>query len=474
MPGMLSSDALSPSQEAARTGGQQGQTATKGGNKTLWVGDLQYWMDEAFLTSTFVGLSSEVVSVKVIRNRASWQNEGYGFVEFKSSGEADRVLRTYAGQPFPGSDQSFRLNWAAFGVGKNGCFDDYSVFVGDLALDVTDFQLQERFRELFPSVRSAKIIIDVATGRSKGYGFVRFGDETERDRALEEMQGTLLSSRAIRVSQATVRKPGSNVGLAMPGDLSAIVSQISTANGTPYGSASSSGTNLSDYEPPQANTTLFVGGLAPEATETDLAEAFGKHGTIVYTKIPQNKGCGFVQFENRQCAEKAKSKLNGKTIRGAPIRISWGHKHSKTFGTHTAIQQYSTNPHSYFPNMGYYDHGMAMYYDPYSAYCAAMGAGAHAVPGGGSMYPPTMQLAYSGRGGMPVPMLGGPIPHATPQAVLPHPPPPPPQAHPQGMPKHQPALDPEDLKRFTNMMSDSHEAAGSPPHLALGQMQQVQ
>lgn len=43
----------------------------------------------------------------------------------------------------------------------------------------------------------------------------------------------------------------------------------------------------------------------------------------------QNKGCGFVQFENRQCAEKAKSKLNGKTIRGAPIRISWGHKHSK-------------------------------------------------------------------------------------------------------------------------------------------------
>ena len=36
---------------------------------------------------------------------------------------------------------------------------DHSVFVGDLAPDVTDYVLQENFRQFFPSVRSAKVNI---------------------------------------------------------------------------------------------------------------------------------------------------------------------------------------------------------------------------------------------------------------------------------------------------------------------------
>jgi RNA recognition motif-containing protein len=37
------------------------------------------------------------------------------------------------------------------------CTADFSVFVGDLAADVTDYVLQETFRQFFPSVRSAKV-----------------------------------------------------------------------------------------------------------------------------------------------------------------------------------------------------------------------------------------------------------------------------------------------------------------------------
>ena len=37
------------------------------------------------------------------------------------------------------------------------CAADYSVFVGDLAPDVTDYALQENFRHFFASVRSAKV-----------------------------------------------------------------------------------------------------------------------------------------------------------------------------------------------------------------------------------------------------------------------------------------------------------------------------
>jgi len=61
---------------------------------------------------------------------------------------------------------------------------DHSIFVGDLAVDVTDLSLQEEFRKYFPSVRGAKVITDMVTNRSKGYGFVRFGDEDERNRSI--------------------------------------------------------------------------------------------------------------------------------------------------------------------------------------------------------------------------------------------------------------------------------------------------
>lgn len=53
------------------------------------------------------------------------------------------------------------------------------------------------------------MITDPLTSRSKGYGFVRFGSEAERDRALGEMSGHFISNRPIRVSLATAKKSSS-------------------------------------------------------------------------------------------------------------------------------------------------------------------------------------------------------------------------------------------------------------------------
>ncbi|MBA0853793.1 hypothetical protein Goshw_022010 [Gossypium schwendimanii] len=108
----------------------------------------------------------------------------------------------------PGTEQMFRLNWASFGAGErhNDPGPDHSIFVGDLAPDVTDYLLQETFRAHYPSVRGAKVVTDPNTGRSKGYGFVKFSDETERNRAMTEMNGVYCSTRAMRISAATPKK----------------------------------------------------------------------------------------------------------------------------------------------------------------------------------------------------------------------------------------------------------------------------
>lgn len=148
--------------------------------------------------------------------------------------------------------------------------------------------------------------MDPATGRSKGYGFVRFANETERDRALE-MQGFQLSNRPIRVSLATARRSSS---AGMPG--------------------------IHPAELDPTNTTLFIGGLSAGVTEDQLRAIFQHYGDVVYTKIPQGKGCGFVQFVNRPDAEQAMAEMNGQIVGSSAIRISWGRSTSRIGGLLTA------------------------------------------------------------------------------------------------------------------------------------------
>ncbi|CAF2051064.1 unnamed protein product [Brassica napus] len=110
--------------------------------------------------------------------------------------------------PVPGlPDHLFRLNWASLSSGdKRDDSPDYTIFVGDLAADVTDYVLLETFKASYPSVKGAKVVIDRATGRTKGYGFVRFSDESEQIRAMSEMNGIPCSSRPMRIGPAASKK----------------------------------------------------------------------------------------------------------------------------------------------------------------------------------------------------------------------------------------------------------------------------
>ncbi|KAL9446145.1 hypothetical protein AB3S75_013918 [Citrus x aurantiifolia] len=289
---------------------QQHQGSGGGENKTIWVGDLHHWMDENYLHSCFAS-TGEIASIKVIRNKQTGLSEGYGFVEFFTHATAEKVLQSYTSILMPNTDQPFRLNWATFSTGDkrsdNG--PDLSIFVGDLAADVTDSLLHETFASRYPSVKAAKVVFDANTGRSKGYGFVRFGDDNERSQAMTEMNGVYCSSRPMRIGAATPRKS------------SGYQQQYSSQGGYASNGAPGQGPQS---EGDSSNTTIFVGGLDPNVTDEDLRQPFSQYGEIASVKIPVGKGCGFVQFANRENAEEALHKLNGTVIGKQSVRLSWG------------------------------------------------------------------------------------------------------------------------------------------------------
>jgi RNA recognition motif-containing protein len=83
------------------------------------------------------------------------------------------------------------------------------LYVGNLAYSVRDEDLNQAFSQ-FGSVTSAKVMMDRDTGRSKGFGFVEMGSDSEAQSAIEGMNGQSLSGRAIVVNEARPReeRPG--------------------------------------------------------------------------------------------------------------------------------------------------------------------------------------------------------------------------------------------------------------------------
>lgn len=283
--------------------------------RTLWIGDLQYWVDENYLHSCFAH-TGEVISIKIIRNKITGQPEGYGFVEFVSHAAAERILQAYNGTQMPGTEQTFRLNWASFGIGERrpDAGPEHSIFVGDLAPDVTDYLLQETFRAQYPSVRGAKVVTDPNTGRTKGYGFVKFSDEMERNRAMTEMNGVYCSTRPMRISAATPKK---TTGFQQQYAAAAKALYPAPTYTTPPLQALPADNDIN-------NTTIFVGNLDPNVTEEELKQIFSQFGELVYVKIPAGRGCGFVQFGTRTSAEEAIQRMQGTVIGQLVVRISWG------------------------------------------------------------------------------------------------------------------------------------------------------
>jgi len=81
------------------------------------------------------------------------------------------------------------------------------LFVGGLAWHTDDTTLRAKFEE-FGSVEEAVVVKDRDTGRSRGFGFVRYSNDDEATTAMNNMNDVEFDGRRIRVDKATDRRQG--------------------------------------------------------------------------------------------------------------------------------------------------------------------------------------------------------------------------------------------------------------------------
>lgn len=79
------------------------------------------------------------------------------------------------------------------------------LYVGNLSYSITSQSLEALFAE-YGQVKSAQVVQDRDTGRSKGFGFVEMGDSAQAQAAIDGLNLKEVDGRALTVNEARPRE----------------------------------------------------------------------------------------------------------------------------------------------------------------------------------------------------------------------------------------------------------------------------
>jgi RNA recognition motif-containing protein len=80
------------------------------------------------------------------------------------------------------------------------------LYVGNLPYSATEQTLRETFGRC-GTIDSVTMVTDRHTGQSKGFGFVEMSSNSEAQRAIQELNGSTLGDRQIKVNEAKPKAP---------------------------------------------------------------------------------------------------------------------------------------------------------------------------------------------------------------------------------------------------------------------------
>ncbi|KAB8300021.1 hypothetical protein EYC80_000260 [Monilinia laxa] len=259
-----------------------------------------------------------------------------------------------------------------------------SLYVGELDTSVTEAMLFELFSQI-GSVASIRVCRDAVTRRSLGYAYVNYNTTVDGEKALEELNYTLIKGRPCRIMWSqrdpALRKNGQgnvfikNLDVAIDNkalhDTFAAFGNILSCKVAQDESGASKGYGFVHYETDEAAaqaikhvngmllnekkvfvghhipkkdrqskfeemkanfTNIYVKNIPVEATEEEFRELFKKYGDVTSASLARDaesgksRGFGFVNFINHEHAATAVEELNGKDFKGQDLYVGRAQK----------------------------------------------------------------------------------------------------------------------------------------------------
>ena len=258
-----------------------------------------------------------------------------------------------------------------------------SLYVGELDPSVTEAMLYELFSSI-GQVASIRVCRDAVTRRSLGYAYVNYNNTADGERALEDLNYTLIKGKPCRIMWSqrdpALRKTGQgNVFIknldsaidnkalhdtfaAFGNILSCKVAQDEFANSKGYGfvhyetaeAANNAikhvnGMLLNDkkvfvghhiskkdrqskFEEMKANfTNIYVKNIDSEVTDEEFRGLFEKFGEITSATLSRDqdgksRGFGFVNYSSHESAQAAAEEMNDKEVKSQKLYVGRAQK----------------------------------------------------------------------------------------------------------------------------------------------------
>ena len=186
------------------------------------------------------------------------------------------------------------------------------LFVRNIGYNTTEEELADYFGK-YGDVEVVKIVTDKNTGKSRGFGFLKFYEKKSAFEAMKDADNIIVGERNLQIRYSNDKG-----------------SQMKGGNGG----------NNSAKKGPSTEFGIFVGNISYKCTENDLKKFFKDCGKVVDVRIAKKpdgklKGFAHVDFETKEGMEKAVEK-NGKELQGRALKIdqstSGGNKKGGNFG----------------------------------------------------------------------------------------------------------------------------------------------
>jgi len=245
----------------------------------LFLGGLSRDIREEDIRRAF-SLSGKIFSIRVVRDRATGDCRGFGFITFVTREAAKQAVRDHHEK----TEIKSRVVRVTVSESKS------RLFLGSMPRDMQRTELEAILTEDGSVIRSLEWLPDAYNPkRNRGFAFVEFVSHQDATQVLKRFQRTSLH--------------GINASWAEPKD-------------------------EPDDEVMQSVRTVYVRNLPTGSTDVEVRELFEKFGPIEKVVLPASttgqkwKNFGFVYFEERSHALEAINAMNGHVLKDRALEVS--------------------------------------------------------------------------------------------------------------------------------------------------------
>ncbi|KAK6320681.1 hypothetical protein J4Q44_G00097880 [Coregonus suidteri] len=272
--------------DKARSKGDSQEDKKDRDARTLFVKNLPFSATQDDLREVF----ADAVEIRIPPGQDG-SNRGIAYIEFKTEAVADQMLTEAQGADVQG--RSIMVDYTGNKSQKGArppaqaAAESKTLIVNNLSYSATEDSLQSAFEG------AVSIRVPQNNGRPKGFAFVEFESAEAAKEALENLNGTEIEGRQIRLEYSQ------------------------NSGGRDAGGRGGSG---------GPTKTLFVRGLSEDTTDQSLRDAFDSAtgARVVTDRDTGNSKCfGFVDFDSENDCKAAKEAMEGGEIDGSSVNLDY-------------------------------------------------------------------------------------------------------------------------------------------------------